>query len=159
MHVSHAGRTMVLILSLMAAPAFATRTHHTSSTHSRPSLKHVLAHRMHGHKAAAKPKGQRQIDPERATQIQAALIHENYLTGSPSGQWDADTEAAMQKYQGDHGWQTKLTPDSRALIKLGLGPTQDATSLPAMQSAQSAINAAHATSDGDTLASAHAIRQ
>jgi hypothetical protein len=32
----------------------------------------------------------------------------------------------MQKFQGDNGWQTKITPDSRALIKLGLGPQQDA---------------------------------
>ncbi len=28
----------------------------------------------------------------------------------------------MQKLQGAQGWQTKLTPDSRALIMLGLGP-------------------------------------
>ena len=28
----------------------------------------------------------------------------------------------MQKYQADNGWQTKLIPDSRAIIKLGLGP-------------------------------------
>lgn len=28
----------------------------------------------------------------------------------------------MTRYQADHGWQTKITPDSRALIKLGLGP-------------------------------------
>jgi hypothetical protein len=28
----------------------------------------------------------------------------------------------MQKFQSDQGWQTKLTPDSRALKKLGLGP-------------------------------------
>lgn len=27
----------------------------------------------------------------------------------------------MEKFQSDHGWQTKLTPDSRALEKLGLG--------------------------------------
>ena len=44
------------------------------------------------------------------------------LSGPASGQWDSTTETAMQKYQADHGWQTKLTPDSRALIKLGLGP-------------------------------------
>jgi hypothetical protein len=28
----------------------------------------------------------------------------------------------MQKVQSDNGWQTRITPDSRALIKLGLGP-------------------------------------
>ncbi len=29
----------------------------------------------------------------------------------------------MVKFQADNGWQTKLAPDSRALIKLGLGPS------------------------------------
>ncbi len=28
----------------------------------------------------------------------------------------------MARFQADHGWQSKITPDSRALIKLGLGP-------------------------------------
>jgi hypothetical protein len=36
----------------------------------------------------------------------------------------------MQKMQGDNGWQTKITPDSRALIKLGLGPTDAAAPVP-----------------------------
>jgi peptidoglycan hydrolase-like protein with peptidoglycan-binding domain len=53
------------------------------------------------------------------------LIKSGYLTGEASGHWDAGTEAAMQKFQSDNGWQTKLIPDSRAIIKLGLGPTQD----------------------------------
>lgn len=62
------------------------------------------------------------IDSERATQIQSALIKQGYLTGEPTGAWDSRTIAAMQKLQSDNGWQTKMTPDSRALIKLGLGP-------------------------------------
>lgn len=66
--------------------------------------------------------GQQAIAPERVTAIQAALIREHYLTGEPSAKWDSDTQAAMLKFQADQGWQTKLTPDSRALIKLGLGP-------------------------------------
>jgi peptidoglycan hydrolase-like protein with peptidoglycan-binding domain len=66
--------------------------------------------------------GQQAIDPERVTQIQQALIREHYLDGEPSGSWDSPTEAAMQKYQADQGWQTKLMPDSRAIKKLGLGP-------------------------------------
>ena len=45
-----------------------------------------------------------------------------YLPGEASGHWDDATEAAMQKFQLDNGWQTKLIPDSRAIIKLGLGP-------------------------------------
>ena len=32
----------------------------------------------------------------------------------------------MVRYQADNGWQTKVAPDSRALIKLGLGPNYSA---------------------------------
>jgi hypothetical protein len=72
-----------------------------------------------------KPIGPRAMDSERATEIQTALIKSGYLSGTPSGRWDSESEAAMQKLQGNNGWQTKLTPDSRALILLGLGPKQD----------------------------------
>ena len=77
------------------------------------------------HSKASKPAAQRAIDDTRAAQIQASLIKSGYLTGEASGHWDAGTEAAMQKFQSDNGWQTKLIPDSRAIIKLGLGPAQD----------------------------------
>jgi len=73
-------------------------------------------------KSSWKRHGQQEIQAERATSIQEALIRENYLTGEANGQWDARTQAAMARYQADHGWQSKVTPDSRALIKLGLGP-------------------------------------
>ena len=72
----------------------------------------------------SKVSGQRAIDSDRATAIQTALIEHGYMTGEASGHWDATTEAAMQKLQADNGWQTKLIPDSRAIIKLGLGPNQ-----------------------------------
>jgi hypothetical protein len=99
----------------LAIPAAAT-----TRTRRGPTSAHKIAA-----KHVAKPKliGQRSIDDERATQIQAALIKAGYLTGEPSGHWDAASEAAMGKLQGDNGWQTKLVPDSRALIKLGLGPS------------------------------------
>ena len=66
-------------------------------------------------------RGQQAIAPDRVTQIQKALIRAHYLDGAPTGKWDETTKAAMQKYQADQGWQTKLMPDSRALKKLGLG--------------------------------------
>jgi hypothetical protein len=160
MKVLQAGRTMVLILGLAAVPVFASTTHSaTAPKRAHAGLRHVLSHHLSHSRKAAKPKGQRQIDPERATQIQAALIRENYMTGSPSGQWDQDTEAAMQKYQADHGWQTKLTPDSRALIKLGLGPAQGTPAAgPALENTQTA-NSSTSANEADTLASAHAMRQ
>jgi hypothetical protein len=77
------------------------------------------------------------MDSARATQIQTALIKSGYMTGTPSGHWDAASEAAMQKLQADNGWQTKLTPDSRALIKLGLGPTEEVAESAALPSVAS----------------------
>jgi len=53
------------------------------------------------------------------------LIREHYLSGAPTGTWNDASEEAMRRYQGDHGWQIKEVPDSRALIKLGLGPSND----------------------------------
>jgi len=70
-------------------------------------------------------RGQEKIDPERARAIQEALVREHYLSGEPTGTWNADSEAAMRRYQADNGWQSKTVPDSRALIKLGLGPSKD----------------------------------
>ncbi len=67
-------------------------------------------------------RGQQAIDTARATEIQQALIREKYLDGEPTGVWDQRTKDAIARYQADNGWQTKVLPDSRALIKLGLGP-------------------------------------
>lgn len=83
------------------------------------------------------------IGADRATQIQRALIERGYLTGEPTGSWDAPSVAAMQKLQGDNGWQTKLVPDSRALIKLGLGPGSEAA--PAASTAASTAQPGDAT--------------
>jgi len=73
----------------------------------------------------AKARGQKAIESERAQQIQEALIREHYLAGEPSGKWDDATQAALRRFQADQGWQSKSVPDSRALIKLGLGPNHD----------------------------------
>jgi hypothetical protein len=110
-----ASAAFVVSTALIASPAFASRVHRA------PTSGHT-----HGpHKAAAKSHklhGQQSIDPRRVTEIQQALIRERYLATEASGKWDATTEAAMQKYQADHGWQTKLMPDSSAIKQLGLGP-------------------------------------
>ncbi len=115
-----------------------------ASTHSRrgPTSQRFFNH--HGSKAAAKPAPRRAIDDVRATEIQTALTNAGYLTGEASGHWDSETEAAMQKFQGDNGWQTKLIPDSRAIIKLGLGPHTtsegEATSTPSASNSMTSTN-------------------
>ena len=121
----------VLLLSLIfgsAAPAVAL-------THSRRG---PTSPRIGRRASRPRLQGQRAIDDERATQIQSALIRSGYLTGEPSGHWDAETQAAMEKLQADNGWQTKLVPDSRAIIKLGLGPSTASGNSLASQSTLSA---------------------
>jgi peptidoglycan hydrolase-like protein with peptidoglycan-binding domain len=76
-------------------------------------------------KKSKKVRGQQKIDSERAQQIQEALIRQHYLTGEATGTWNEASEAAMRRFQADNGWQSKTVPDSRALIKLGLGPSKD----------------------------------
>lgn len=96
-----------------------------SSTHTKSASNSHGSKSRHGKKVVKsswKSHGQHGIDSERTRQIQEALIRQNYLTGEADGNWDSRTQDAMRRYQGDHGWQSKVLPDSRALIKLGLGP-------------------------------------
>jgi hypothetical protein len=119
----HSRRIIVAsILALTSAlPCFAYN-------HARrgPTASNLFKHKAT--KSATRPSGPRAMEPQRATEIQEALIKSGYLSGAPSGHWDADSQAAMQKLQASRGWQTKLAPDSRALILLGLGPQQAKTS-------------------------------
>jgi peptidoglycan hydrolase-like protein with peptidoglycan-binding domain len=109
-----ASLAVALFVALAASPAVATPAHPAPAS---KTAKH------HAHKKAApKLRGQQAIDPARVMEIQQALIRVHYLSGEVNGKWDDTTKAAMQKYQADQGWQTKLMPDSRALKKLGLGP-------------------------------------
>ena len=149
-----AASTLALAVALIASPAFGASSQKAATAHKHGAVRRV-SHRI-GHRIAH-PIGQRGIAPERATQIQTALIREKYLTGSPSGQWDSQTEAAMQKFQGDHGWQTKLTPDSRALIALGLGPSTASGPQTLPANTYSAPSAEPA--EAGTLASVHSIAQ
>lgn len=99
----------------------------SSATAEPKKSKHSSTHKSSHHvsKKYKKHRGQQAIDSGRAKQIQEALVREHYLNGEPSGTWDASTEQAMRRYQADQGWQTKTVPDSRALIRLGLGPNRD----------------------------------
>lgn len=103
------------------------RRHHkttpSTSASAKPATTHSPSTATHSRKKRAR--GQQKIDSERARSIQEALIREHYLNGQPTGTWNQASEEAMRRYQGDHGWQIKQVPDSRALIKLGLGPSND----------------------------------
>ena len=124
----------LLCLSLLLAPGALGQTHKSASHRaaSKPGARRA-AYRSPGkkskkksgrksRKASWKRQGQRGIQPDRVREIQSALIRENFLNGEPDGVWDQRTKDALVRYQAANGWQTKVTPDARALIKLGLGP-------------------------------------
>lgn len=142
---------LALGVVLMVLPAYGSRSHRAATAgHSKSAH-----HSRHVAAIAHVILGQRAIDPDRTREIQSALIERSYLTGTPTGEWDADTEAAMTKFQADNGWQTKLMPDSRALIKLGLGP--NGTQGVPVEPSSSFATTLPSSNEANTLATAHSI--
>jgi hypothetical protein len=117
-----------LLCTTASAGETTTPTKKSSTTASKSSSKsstHKKRSRTKTKGKSSKTRGQKAIESERAQQIQEALIREHYMNGEPSGKWDDATQVALRRYQADQGWQSKSVPDSRALIKLGLGPSHD----------------------------------
>ncbi len=138
MRFAQFGTISSALLLASALPATASPKVHRGPTSPRVFKERASTPRP---KAAAV----RAIDSQRATQIQTALISSGYLTGTPSGAWDDKTQAAMEKLQADNGWQTKLVPDARAIIKLGLGPKSGSVSALASSTAETSEAPAVAT--------------
>ncbi len=105
--------------------AKAKSTHKASTAHAKATVHHTKYSKKSSYSRPRRTRGQQAITSDRTREIQQALIRQNYLQGDPTGAWDSRTKAALAKFQHDNGWQTKLVPDSRALIKLGLGPSHD----------------------------------
>jgi hypothetical protein len=119
--------------SLIAKTMTKTQPRHSSTPSSKSSSPTPVSSKKSGgthgkrsrHSRNWRHRGQQQVDVHRTQQIQQALIRSRYLDGEPSGAWDSRTQEALRRYQEANGWQTKVVPDSRALIKLGLGPSND----------------------------------
>lgn len=154
------------------SPTKKTTTNHTTSTSAHKTstssspASHHSTRRSSGKSRTKRVRGQQKIDSERATSIQEALIREHYLSGEPSGAWDQASESAMRRYQSDHGWQTKEVPDSRALIRLGLGPNNDhllnpdsaMTSTPVARRTEPAADPAHASTASAPTANSGGVK-
>ncbi len=113
------------VLAQASDPAATAPAHPASNTAVHTSSAKSSTHKNKKGKKKATARGQQKIDPQRAQEIQAALIREHYLSGDAAGTWNESSEEAMRRYQADHGWQSKTVPDARALISLGLGPSHD----------------------------------
>jgi peptidoglycan hydrolase-like protein with peptidoglycan-binding domain len=121
---------MILSLTSWAKTSHSSKSHKNSiqkpvSSKSHAKSKSKSKSKSKKNKKAWQARGQQNISDDRTREIQAALIRENYMSGEPSGQMDSATKQALIKLQQENGWQTKIDPDARALIKLGLGPNHD----------------------------------
>ncbi len=122
----------LLLIASIALPSAAATQHssraaktHSVKAHSRSTHSHGRRAHKKNVRGGWKRHGQQQIASDRVREIQTALIREHYLDGAPNGVWDQRTKNALVKLQASQGWQTKVLPDSRALIKLGLGPNHE----------------------------------
>jgi peptidoglycan hydrolase-like protein with peptidoglycan-binding domain len=114
-----------VLLVCFAAPLGAwPQTKKPASKKTQASATKPTTKKSSRKRRTARVRGQQAINKERVKEIQTALIREGYLTGKPDGAWDDRTKKALARLQEENGWQSKVVPDSRALIKLGLGPNR-----------------------------------
>ena len=116
-------RKPVLAVDSIANPAAAAQ-----KSQPRSSQRRRLRHR-----------GQQQLAPDRIREIQQALIREGYLSGEPTGKWDAATTSAMRRFQKAHGYPETGKPDSLSLHQLGLGAETAGQSAPRAAPANSQL--------------------
>lgn len=67
---------------------------------------------------------------DRIAEIQSALARAGYYQDAPNGKWDANTIAAMQKFQSSNGLDATGKLDALSLQKLGLGSSIAGVSAP-----------------------------
>jgi hypothetical protein len=112
-HANHMASTSAAYTKLQGADR---RTHHStlktkSTRNSRGSQSRDARRR-----SAMRPEAQR------VKEIQKALIEAGDLHQEPTGMWDDVTREAMKHYQQGHGFAPTGLPDSKSLMKMGLGP-------------------------------------
>jgi Putative peptidoglycan binding domain len=93
-----------------------------SSSHtSRKKTRHHYRRRRYRRRHHRRVRLPRAPSQERITQIQTTLQRGGYYQGDPSGKWDANTVAAVQKFQSAHNIDATGKLDAPTLQKLGLG--------------------------------------
>ena len=103
----------VMLLGPAAAHAFpASPTPQTTST-STPKKK--KAKKKHSKRQPT----QQAPTPDRISEIQSALASGGYYQGDPNGKWDANTIAAMEKFQSSHGIEASGKLDAPTLAEAG----------------------------------------
>lgn len=107
--------------SSSSSSASTSSNHSSSSTSAKKKSKKRRSHKEPSQKAPT---------PDRISEIQSALSRGGYYQGDPNGKWDANTVAAMQKFQSANGLEPSGKLDALSLQKLGLGSSTAGVSAP-----------------------------
>jgi peptidoglycan hydrolase-like protein with peptidoglycan-binding domain len=141
-----------------ASPKSSGKSSAASSKKKKSSKKSRHARREPSQKAPT---------PERISEIQSSLARGGYYQGDPNGKWDANTVAAMQKFQSANGLDPSGKLDATSLQKLGLGsgiagvsapkppaltPSVPAKPSAALPSATSTVSASNSASNSSPAA-------
>jgi peptidoglycan hydrolase-like protein with peptidoglycan-binding domain len=79
-------------------------------------------HSSHKHRRTSKRQpGQKAPTTDRISEIQASLARQGYYHADPNGKFDANTVAALQKFQSANDLDATGKLDAPTLQKLGLG--------------------------------------
>jgi peptidoglycan hydrolase-like protein with peptidoglycan-binding domain len=103
------------------APAGQPKSQASPSTPSSPASSAKKKPLKKRKKTSSRQSSQKAPTPDRITEIQSALARGGYYQGDPNGKWDANTVAAMQKFQSSNGLEANGKLDALSLQKLGLG--------------------------------------
>lgn len=111
-----------------AVSARAVQRHGSTSRANPPRTATRGRHRGRGAQPVVTQRrryGQPQPTEDRYREIQQALASRGYLQREPAGDWKADCEEALKRFQKDQNLPPNGRITSLSLIALGLGPKRD----------------------------------
>jgi peptidoglycan hydrolase-like protein with peptidoglycan-binding domain len=108
-----------LVLAFAAATGAATPQASPQASSTVSPSKSAASHKKKHH--SKRQPSQKAPMPDRISEIQSSLARDGYYQGQPSGKWDSNTVAALQKFQSANGIEANGKLDAPTLQKLGLG--------------------------------------
>jgi peptidoglycan hydrolase-like protein with peptidoglycan-binding domain len=115
---------------LASAPLAAQSSSSSSSVSSGTSNSSTSSKKQSKKRRLHHEPSQKAPTPDRISEIESALHRGGYYQGDPNGKWDANTVAAMQKFQSANGLEPTGKLDALSLQKLGLGSSTAGVSAP-----------------------------
>ena len=133
-----------IILALVAVQAMAWPSSATTTRKSTKRPAHHVASASPSKKGAShkgskytaqksrrvRRSSQQTPTPERYKEIQQALASKGQFHGEPNGQWGAESEDALKRFQAEQNLTPTGKLNSMSLIALGLGPKRLAAQSP-----------------------------